>query len=182
MPKKDTAHLDPRTDIKLANGKPLKPAIPKENLRKAAEKLGTQRDLAQKLSTDKRPISERMISDWIGGRRTMGNRDVIHAAHVLDVSPLAILDLCDPDESEAPRAEDIRRLLSDLLQRFASGRDLLLSSTVETEGDYRDLRQLAIDAAQYYAERCDSQGTSDLLRSIVDAGRRHAPRADQGGT
>lgn len=202
MPRKSTTHLDPRTDIELANGRPLMVAVPKMFLRKAAEECGSQDDLAELLSTEAKPISRRTVNEWICGRRTMGNLDVIHAAHVLDVSPLAVLDLCSPYESEAPHAEEIRAQIAewvqgwlvelsfetdprfgsesatedDIRETYESYREHLIS----IPGDYRDLRRLATDAVLYYAEKCDPQGLSDFTRCIVDAGRRHAGKADQG--
>ena len=67
-------------------------AIPKHNLRELLDERGmSNADLADLLGWERR--SAHRIGQWISGKARMTNDNVVRAAHVLDVSPLYLLDI-----------------------------------------------------------------------------------------
>ena len=186
MPK---SSQDPRTFIPLADGKPLMTAIPKKYLGMLSEKgtgyYDTQGNLAERLSTSERTIHRQTVNGWIKGTLHMSNRDVIHVSHVLNVSPLCVLDLCGPTETESPTAFNSRTALGNILlwlkdwqatgNKPSAIRVKTASEMIDTikgvKGDYRDLQKLAIDTTAYYAGLCDIGKMSGFISRIVEAGR-----------
>ena len=206
MPKVNPLFQDPRTFVLLADGKPLMRAIPKRYLSflTLAGYYETQGALAKRLSTGGRTVHRQTVNGWISGKLPMSNRDVLHVSHVLNVSPLCVLDLCAPDETEAPAAHSTRYAMAANLQflkdwqntgKRPKQRDFLAAAQIadfEAEygaidtaeglsariramtGDYRDLQRLAVDAASYYAEACDPIKHGNLITRIVEAGRAYS--------
>ena len=206
MPKVNQLFQDPRTFVLLADGKPLMRAIPKRYLSwlTLAGNYGTQGALAKHLSTGGRTVHRQTVNGWIGGKLPMSNRDVLHVSHVLNVSPLCVLDLCAPDETESPAAYTTRYAIAANLQFLKdwqnTGRrpkqgDILAAAQIADfeagygsigtaeglsariramTGDYRDLQRLAVDAASYYAEACDPIKHGNLITRIVEAGRAYS--------
>lgn len=206
MPKTTPLFQDPRTFVLLADGKPLMKAIPKRYLAWLTwpENYGTQGALAKQLSTGWRTIHRQTVNGWISGKLHMSNRDVIHVSHVLDVSPLCVLDLCAPNETESPAAYTTRYAMAANLQLLKDwqntgekpkqsdilARAWLADSVAEygaiataeglrdriraIQGDYRDLQRLAVDTASYYAETCEPDKQGNLITRIVEAGRAYS--------
>lgn len=195
---------DPREYFLLADRKPLREGrkgIPKEYLRRLAGfgEYETQGNLARKLSEGGRTISRTTLSQWINGSERMSNRSVIYVSHVLNVSPLCVLDLCAPYETEASAAHAGRIAIAELLQCLYDWQttgertrttnlyalatladmnlgnpetpDKLRDAIEHIKGDYRDLQQLAIDTATYYAGLCDLGKMGGYISRIVEAGR-----------
>lgn len=195
---------DPRTFMPLSDGKPLMSAIPKQYLGMLATYgyYDTQGNLANRLSEGGRTIHRVTVNGWIKGTLNMSNKDVVYVAHVLGVSPLCVLDLCEPSESEASTAHYERIAMVDLLHCLSdwqkSGKrtiarnvyalawlrdmDLDYPATAEglgdvirrIRGDYRDLQRLAVDAAAYYAVTCDPDKQGSLVSRIAEAGRAYS--------
>lgn len=123
MPRKDRTTQDPRTFIKLADGKPLMVAVPKTYLRILAgpDHAGSVAALARRLEIDRSTLSQ-----WISGQKEMPNEQVLNVATRLNVSPLCVLDLASYDAHEAPDAMATRAgLLEDLaaLRELEAGHD-----------------------------------------------------------
>ena len=116
MPKVDTSTMDPRTHVALADGRPLLRAIPKRYLCTLAQECGSQAALADKLSGRRTTVHRQDLNGWINGTKHMSNLSVIHVSHVLGVSPLCVLDLCGPNETEAPNETAERDALTTKLQ------------------------------------------------------------------
>lgn len=194
---------DPREYFLLADKQPLrKDGIPKVYLEQLVFDYGTQGNLAKKLSEGGRTIHRSRLNEWINGTYRMSNRDVIYVSHVLNVSPLCVLDLCAPYETEASTAFAGRIALEELLQclydwqtvgegtrttnlyTLATLADMnignpetpddLRDAIKGIQGDYRDLKQLAVDAATYYAELCDIGKLSGYIGRIIEAGKAYA--------
>ncbi|MDO4404988.1 MAG: hypothetical protein Q4C09_08125 [Atopobiaceae bacterium] len=182
-----------KTDVDPREAAGIVKAIPKSNLEALQTAYGTQGEFARMLSEGGRSISRTTVNGWIKGAVRMGNDSVIHVAHMLQVSPLCILDLCARDETEAQHAEAYRRHLAEYTsylqewERLGSRptepsnyqRNLKYPDTpkelrkklAEFKGDYRDLHKLAMDAAGFYIERCPDHKISYLLSRIAEAGR-----------
>lgn len=186
MPRVDTSIMDPRMHVALADGKPLMRAIPKHNLRMLAADYGSQAALAQELSSSRRTVHRQDLNAWINGTKHMSNQAVIRVSHVLGVSPLCVLDLCAPNESEAPGAMAVRDSMTMRLQaicmwqtngekapflKYYRRPEEALSYMLEDNmGDYRDLKRLAVDVAAYYAATCDPAKLGSLIAHITAAG------------
>ena len=85
---KDSKHQDPRTWVKLPDGKPLMKAVPKRNLGKLLKDRGIKvTELATALG-----VKRQTVHGWINGTQTMSNAHLVHAGLILDVSPLYLLD------------------------------------------------------------------------------------------
>lgn len=198
MPRVDALTMDPRIHVALANGKPLMKAIPKRYLAAQVQANGTQTALAKALSRGGLTIHRQDVNAWINGTKHMSNKAVIYVSHVLGVSPLCVLDLCGPDESEAPNAAPERDAMTKNLQalyewqttgekpRLSAMSKLGRSSNIQDHekladmlagivGDYRDLRTLTVDVAAYYAATCAPQKLGRLIDRIAEAGRAYQP-------
>lgn len=86
---KDSKHQDPRTWVKLSDGKPLLKAIPKRNLGKLLKRRRIKvTEFAKALGLK----SDTSVHGWIKGTRNMSNEHLVSAALLLDVSPLYLMD------------------------------------------------------------------------------------------
>lgn len=91
---KDSKHQDPRTWVKLPDGKPLMKAVPKRNLGKLLKDRGIKvTELATALG-----VKRQTVHGWINGTQTMSNAHLVHAGLLLDVSPLYLLDSLHANE------------------------------------------------------------------------------------
>ena len=190
---------DPREHFLLADHKPLMRAIPKQYLGQLACDYGSQDKLAQKLSEGGKSISRTTVNGWIRGTLRMSNKSVIYVSHVLDVSPLCVLDLCWPYETESSTAFAGRIATCELLQCLYDWQTVgertratnlyamavladmnlgnpstpfeLSDAIKRIRGDYRDLQRLVVDTATYYAKRCDLARLGGFIGRIIEAGR-----------
>ncbi len=196
---------DPRECFLLADRKPLvwpKKAIPKEYLGQLVFDYGTQGNLAKKLSEGGRAIHRQTVNGWIHGTKRMSNRDVVYVSHMLNVSPLCVLDLCAPYETDASTAFAGRIALEELLQCLYDWQtvgertrttnlyalamladmnlgnpetpDELRYALMGIRGDHRNLQQLISDTAAYYAELCDPGKLGGYIGRITEAGMAYA--------
>lgn len=204
MPIDSKLKEDPREFILLADRKPLLKAVPKEYLGRLAGfgEYESQSKLAQRLSEGGRTIHRQTVNGWINGKVRMSDRDVIYVSNVLNVSPLCVLDLCEPYETEAPTAFAGRIALEEFLQCLRDWQTVgertrttniyalallgdmnlgnpdtpneLADAIRRIRGDYRDLERLAETSASYYIELCDPAKIGGLIGRITEAGRAYA--------
>lgn len=126
---KDSKHQDPRTWVKLPDGKPLMKAVPKRNLGKLLKDRGIKvTELATALG-----VKRQTVHGWINGTQTMSNAHLVHAGLILDVSPLYLLDLTEREYTKNDAQLSLNEVLSSCNKRVQG---------------YHDFRQTILDCLQ----------------------------------
>lgn len=100
---------------------PLCTAIPKQNLIHQA-RVCTLDLMAEiiRYKGDGRAIDTPTLSRWMKGTRRMPHSSVINVAHALELSPLAVLDLCQTYQRSAPDAMQTRADMQQAVRYLAT--------------------------------------------------------------
>lgn len=189
MPRTNRDTFDPREVAGLIS------AVPKRNLERVQHNYGSQGSFAQELSRCAgETINRQTVNEWIRGKVRMSNKSVILVSHVLGVSPLYILDLCQREDGSDGMDAGVERpiiaakteyllawrqggtkpvAVNDVLRviQFPATAEELEAELTKLSGDHRDLHRLACDAADWYVRRCRYVNVGTLLSRIVESGR-----------